>query len=143
LSHLRHGADAATVAVDTTNQTSGPPGVNNIAGIQSIPAAANTSGKTIADQLAENGRTWKSYRESLPSGGADTVNYSDGWFTNNTNFSAITPALTPALTSSGIVYLYASKHNPFVCFSSMQERVQPGSGLTNVVGFDGLGGLYA
>jgi len=68
------GTDAATVAVDTTNETSGPPGVNNIDGKQSIPAAADTSGKTIADQLAELGRTWKSYQESLAPGGADTVN---------------------------------------------------------------------
>ena len=137
------GADTATVAVDTTNETSGPPGVNNIDGIQSIPAAANTSGKTIADQLAEVGRTWKSYQESLPPGGADMINYSDGFFTNNTNFSAILPALTPALASSDIVSLYASKHNPFVYFTSIQEGVQPGSDLTNVVGFDGTGGLYA
>jgi len=136
------GTDTATVAVDTTNETTGPPGVNNIDGTQSIPAAANTSGKTIADQLAEAGHTWKSYQESLPPGGADTVNYSDGFFTNNTNFSAITPALTPPLTSSGIVNLYASKHNPFVYFSSIQEGVQPGSDLTNVAGFDGPVGLY-
>jgi hypothetical protein len=137
------GTDGQTVAVDTTNETSGTPGVNNIDGVQSIAAAANTVGKTIADQLAETGRTWKSYQESLPPGGADTVNYSDGLFTNNTNFSAITPALTPALTSSDIVSLYASKHNPFVYFSSVQEGVQPGSDLSNSAGFDGSGGLYA
>jgi len=136
------GTDAATVAVDTTNETTGPPGVNNIDGTMSIPAAANTVGKTIADQLAEAGRTWKSYQESLPAGGADTINYSDGFFTNNTDFTAIKPALTPPLTSSGIVQLYASKHNPFVYFSSIQEAVQPGSDLSNTVGFDGASGLY-
>jgi len=53
------------------------------------------------------------------------------------------PALTPALTSGDIVSLYASKHNPFVYFSSIQEGVQPGSDLSNVVGFDGSDGLYA
>jgi len=137
------GTDTQTVAVDTTNETTGPPGVNNIDGVQSIPAAANTVGKTIADQLAESGRAWKSYQESLPPGGADNVNFSDGWFTNNTNFSTIAPALTPALTSSDIVSLYASKHDPFVYFSSIQEGVQPGSDLSNIVGFDGAGGLYA
>ncbi len=137
------GTDAATVAVDTTNETSGPPGVNNIDGVKSIAAAPNTVGKTIADQLAEVGRAWKSYQESLPTTGADTINYSDGVFTNNTNFSTITPALTPALTASDVVYLYASKHNPFVYFTSIQEGVQPGSDLTNVVGFEGAGGLYA
>ena len=137
------GTDAATPAVDTTNETTGPPGVNNIDGVLSIPAAANTVGKTIADQLAESGRSWKSYQESLPPVGADGVNVSDGFFTNLTNFSAITPALTPPLSSSDIVYLYAVKHNPFVYFSSIQEAVQPGSDLTNTVGFDGAGGLYA
>jgi hypothetical protein len=137
------GTDAATVAIDTTNETSGPPGVNNIDGVQSIAAATNTVGKTMADQLAEAGRAWKSYQESLPAVGADTVNTSDGVYTNNTNFSAITPALTPPLTSSDIVALYAVKHNPFAYFSSVQEAVQPGSDLTNIVGFDGAGGLYA
>ena len=137
------GTDAATAAIDTTNETTGPPGVNNIDGIQSIPAATNTSGKTIADQLAERGGTWKSYQESLPPQGADNVNYSDGLYTNNTNFSSITPALTPPLTESDIVFLYAAKHNPFVYFRSVQEGYQPGSDLTNVVGFDGWNGLYA
>ena len=69
------GTDAATPAIDMTNETTGPPGVNNIDGIQSIPAASNISGKTIADQLAERGRTWKSYQESLPMGSIDMVNY--------------------------------------------------------------------
>ncbi len=137
------GTDAATVAVDTTNETTGPPGLNNIDGTMSIPAAPGTVAKTIADQLAESGRTWKSYQESLPAGGADNINTSDGFFTNLTDFSTILPALTPALTSSDIVSLYASKHDPFVYFSSVQEGVQPGSDLTNVVGFDGPSGLYA
>jgi hypothetical protein len=136
------GTDAETVAVDTTNETTGPPGLNNIDGKMSIPAAPGTVGKTIADQLAEAGRTWKSYQESLPTVGADNVNYSDGFFTNNTDFTTIKPAQTPALSSSDIVQLYASKHNPFVYFGSIQEGIQPGSDLSNVVGFDGPGGLY-
>ncbi len=137
------GTDAATPAIDTTNETSGPPGTNNIDGVQSIAAASNISGKTIADQLAETGGTWKSYQESLPPHGADTVNYSDGFYTNNTNFSLITPALTPPLSASDIVFLYAVKHNPFAYFSSVQEGDEPGSDLSNVVGFDGWNGLYA
>ena len=137
------GTDAETPAVDTTNETSGPPGLNDIDGTQSVAAASGTSGKTIADQLAESGRTWKSYQESLPPQGADNVNTSDGVFTNNTNFAAIMPALTPALSSSDVVSLYAAKHNPFVYFRSIQEGDQPGSDLTNVVGFEGAGGLYA
>ena len=137
------GSDAATAAIDTTNETSGPPGLNNIDGIQSIPAAPNTVGKTIADQLAESGCAWKSYHESLPVTGADTVNISDGFYTDSTDFSTIMPALTPPLTSSDVVALYAVKHNPFAYFSSVQEGVQPGSSLTNTVGFDGPQGLYA
>jgi hypothetical protein len=137
------GTDAETPAIDTTNETSGPPGLIDIDGTTSIPAVANTTGKTIADQLAAAGLTWRSYQESLPPQGADNLNYSDGVFTNNTNFSNIKPALTPALTSSDIVLLYAAKHNPFVYFRSIQEGDQPGSDLTNVVPFDGAGGLYA
>jgi hypothetical protein len=137
------GTDAATPAIDFTNETTGPPGVNNIDGIQSIPAASNISGKTIADQLAERGRTWKSYQESLPMGSIDMVNYSDGFFTNLTDFTTIKPALTPALSSSDIVLLYAAKHNPFVYFRSVQEGDQPGSSVANIVGFDGPNGLYA
>ncbi len=137
------GTDAATPAVDTTNETSGPPGENNIDGTQSIPAATNISGKTIADQLAEVGGTWKSYQESLPARGADNVNTSDGVYTDKTDFSKITPALTPPLSASDVVALYAVKHNPFAYFRSVQEGEQPGSDLTNVVGFDGAHGLYA
>ena len=132
------GTDAATPAIDTTNETKGPPGVLNIDGVQSIPAADNTVGKTIADQLAVYGRTWKSYQEGLPPQGADGVNYSDGFFTNNTDFTAIKPTLTPPLTQSGVVFLYAVKHNPFAYFTSIQEGVEPGSSLDNTVGFDTL-----
>ncbi len=83
------GTDAATPAVDTTNETQGVPGDNDIDGIASVPAAQNTIGKTIGDQLAERGLSWKSYQESLPFAGADQVNISDGVYTNNTNFSTI------------------------------------------------------
>jgi phosphatidylinositol-3-phosphatase len=137
------GTDAATAAIDMTNETSGPPGVLNIDEIQSIPAAANTSGKTIADQLAADGRTWKSYQESLPPQGADNVNYSDGFFTNNTDFTAMKPALKTPLSPNDVVFLYAAKHNPFVYFRSVQEGDEPGSSLENVVGFDGPHGVYA
>jgi phosphatidylinositol-3-phosphatase len=132
------GTDAATIAVDTTNETTGPPGVLNIDGVKSIPATDGIVGKTIADQLAERGRTWKSYQESLPASGADGVNYSDGFFTNNTDFTTIKPTLTPALTQSDIVFLYAVKHNPFAYFTSIQEGDEPGSSLDNTVGFETL-----
>jgi hypothetical protein len=137
------GTDAPTIAIDTTNETSGTPGVLNIDGTQSIPAATNISGKTIADQLAVVGRTWKSYQENLPVEGADTINYSDGVFTNLTDFTKILPAQTPPLTSDSVVQLYASKHNPFVYFQSIQEGDIPGSDLTNIAGFDGMGGLFS
>jgi phosphatidylinositol-3-phosphatase len=136
------GTDAPTPVFDLTNETQGPPPEVNIDGVQSIPAAA-TIGETIADQLVAKGSSWKSYQENLPLGGADRVNYSDGFFTNNTNFSAILPALNPPLTQSDIVALYAAKHNPFVYFRSVQEGHDPRNSLNNVTGFEGPGGLFA
>jgi hypothetical protein len=137
------GTDAATPAVDTTNETQGTPGDNNIDGVQSIPAASNIVGKTIADQLVAHGLTWKSYQESLPAGGADGVNYSDGVFTDSTDFSAITPALNPPLATSDVVALYAVKHNPFAYFRNVQEGDNKRSSLANTVPFDGEQGLWA
>jgi hypothetical protein len=137
------GTDAATPAIDTSNETQGQPGLINIDGIQSIQAATDTSGKTIADQLFEARRSWKSYQEDLPIEGADLVNYSDGVYTNNTNFSTILPALNPPLSSAGIVSLYAAKHNPFAYFQSVQEGRDPGLSLAHTVGFDGPNGLFA
>jgi hypothetical protein len=134
-----HGTDAATPAIDFTNETQGPPGTINIDGVQSIPAATDTLGKTIADQLAEAGRSWRSYQESLPAGSPDRVNYSDGFFSNLNNFSTLTPAQTPPLTSAGIVALYAAKHNPFVYFRSVQED----NSFKNIVSFEGPRGLFA
>src|SRR5215467_12128750 len=115
------GTDAATPAIDMTNETDGPPGVLNIDGVQTIAAADGISGKTIADQLAAVGRTWKSYQENLPPHGADKVNTSDGLFTDSTDFSVMKPALNPALSNKDVVALYAAKHNPFVYFRSIQE----------------------
>jgi hypothetical protein len=138
-----YGSDAATPAIDFTNETQGPPGDINIDGVQSIPAATNISGKSIADQLFEARSSWKSYQEDLPSSGADLVNYSDGFYTNSTDFSTILPVQNPPLTSAGIVSLYASKHNPFVYFQSVQEGQDTGLSLKNAVGFDGPNGLFA
>lgn len=136
------GTDAATPALDYTNETQGPPPEVNIDGKTSF-AAAPTVGQTIADQLVGYGRSWKSYQESLPLSGANLVNFSDGFFTNLTNFNTIQPALNPPLTSSEIAALYAAKHNPFVYFRNVQEGHDPRNSLNNVVGFDGTGGLYA
>jgi len=137
------GVDAATPAVDFTNETQGSPGENSIDGILSIPAANYTVGKTIADQLVEHGYSYKSYQEDLPFQGADNVNYSDGYFTNATNFATITPALTPALSQGDVVKLYAAKHNPFVYFRNVQSGQNPNNSLKNTVAFDGADGLYA
>jgi len=133
------GTDAATPAIDTTNETQGPPGTINIDGVQSIPAATDIVGKTIADQLATRGLRWKTYQEGLPQNGANRVNYSDGFYDNNTDFTKIVPTLNPPLTSAGIVALYAAKHNPFVYFRSQQGT----AGYANMVDFDGPQGLYA
>ncbi len=136
------GTDAATPAIDIVNETQGLPGYLNIDGIQAIPAAEHISGKTIADQLFEAGRTWKSYQEDLPISGADLVNNSDGIYSNLTDFSKFSPVLNPPLTSAGIVNLYAAKHNPFVYFQSVQEGRNAELSLANTVSFDGTNGLY-
>jgi hypothetical protein len=130
------GSDAETPAVDTTNETQGAPGENDIDGVISIPAASNVSGRTIGDQLAAARLSWKTYQESLPLAGGDNVTYSDGFFTDRTFFPGF------SLASSDLVLLYAAKHNPFVYFKSVQEG-SPGNSLANVVAFDGPQGLYA
>jgi len=137
------GIDAETPAFDFTNETQGAPGEVNLDGVQSVPAAKDTVGKTIADQLVAHHRTWKSYQEDLPIEGADGINFSDGFFSNNTDFSTIVPVLTPPLSPSGIVALYAAKHNPFVYFRSVQEGRGPEISLNNIVSFGGPDGLYA
>jgi hypothetical protein len=137
------GTDAAVPAIDTSNETQGAPGTVNIDGQKSYPATANITGKMIGDQLAEAGLSWKSYQEDLPVENADLVNFSDGFFTNNTDFTTIVPTLTPPLVSSGIVQLYAVKHNPFAYFQSVQEGYNPNSSLANSVDFNGSGGLYS
>jgi phosphatidylinositol-3-phosphatase len=133
------GTDAATPLIDYSNETSPPAitAVTEIDGVHSYPAGSNISGKMIADQLNAAGKSWKSYEESLPAAGADLVNYSDGFFTNNSNIAAILPQQSPTPTTSNIVQLYAVKHNPFVYFQSIQE-----AGFGNIVGFEGPGGLF-
>jgi len=136
------GTDATTPVVDTTNECPNPPnacppGLISIDGIQSIPAADNTLGKSIADQLAAEGRSWKSYQESLPSTGANNIGFSDGFFTDNPNIHPV-----PATEAQTLIKLYAAKHNPFVYFRSVQEGENPGISLRHVVGFEGARGLF-
>lgn len=137
------GKDAPVVAVDTTNETQGLPGTVNIDGAKSYPATDGIVGKSIADQLTDVSLTWKSYQEDLPIDTADSVNFSDGFFTNNTDFTAMVPALTPPLAQGGVVQLYAVKHNPFAYFQSVQEGYNPNNSLANTVDFNGADGLYA
>jgi hypothetical protein len=135
------GTDAAIPVIDTFNETSPPAitAVTEIDGKMSIPAATDISGKTIADQLVAAGRSWRTYQQNLSPSGADTVDYSDGFFDNNSDVAAI---FGTSATSSNIVNLYAVKHNPFVYFQSVQEApVDSPLGLGNVVGFDGAHGL--
>lgn len=135
------GTDAATPAVDTTNECPNPPqpcppGLIDIDG-SALAAADGTIGKTIADQLAAEGRTWKSYQESLPPTGADNIGFSDGFFTDNPKINPV-----PAGETQTLIKLYAAKHNPFVYFRSVQEGQTPGLSLKNVTGFEGVGGLF-
>lgn len=133
------GKDAETPAVDSWDEIT-PPLFNFLAdidGVKSVPAA-NTVGKTIADQLVREGLSWKSYQESLPLGSIFGVNYSNGTATNLSDFTALAP-----LKSSDVVQLYAVKHNPFAYFKSVQEGWEKNNSLENVVGFDGPHGLYA
>jgi len=140
------GTDAATPAIDYSNETSGPPGVNNIDGIKSYPADPNILGISIADQLVAAGKTWKTYQESLPLSGANLVDYSDGNFTNLTDFTlfnSLWPATPDTFNSGEIVQLYAVKHNPFAYFRSTQEGTNPENSLANVAPFEGVGGIYS
>jgi len=137
------GTDAATPVLDCTNEVTGPPCEINIDGKHSYPAVSTTLGITIAEQLVAAGKTWKTYQESLPMAGPDFVDYSDGNFTNNTDFSSINPQLNPALSSADIVQLYASKHNPFVYFQDVQQGTNPLVSYANMSSFDGLQGLWS
>ncbi len=136
------GTDAATPVLDCTNQVTGPPCEINLDGKRSYPAVSATLGITIADQLVAAGKTWKTYQENLPLSGPDMVDYSDGNFTNNTDFTKINPQLTPPLTISDIVQLYASKHNPFAYFANVQLGMNPQLSYAQMAGFDGGHGLW-
>jgi hypothetical protein len=137
------GRDATTTAKDCTNEVTKPPCENNIDGKRSVPSESNIVALTIGDQLFKAGMTWKTYQENLPLTGPDRVDYSDGEYTNNTDFVNIRPHLKPPLTQADIVQLYASKHNPFVYFKTIQEGSQKGNSYANMSSFTGAKGLYA
>ena len=136
------GTDAATPLLDCSNEVTGPPCEINTNGKLSYPAVSTTLGITIADQLAAAGMNWKTYQESLPMAGPNLVDYSDGNFTNLTDFSKIKPALNPPLSSSEIVQLYAVKHNPFAYFRNVQQGANPLVSFAQMAPFDGFHGLW-
>ena len=133
------GTDAATPVFDNSNETT-PPSITSVTEIDgklSFPAAPDTAGQTIADQLVEAGKTWKSYQESVTYTGADLVDFSDGYYDNTSNLATLLPG------ASNIVKLYAVKHDPFAYFASVQEG--PGGSplsLSRIVGFEGMHGLF-
>ena len=158
------GTDAATPALDCTNEPSTPgnPATGagcdiDIDGKLAFPAVTTTTGKTIANQLVEHGLSWKAYEESLPPSGADGVNTADGLFSNLTLIAnPTTPPATPTSnftipvlggdetgTVNGTVQgLYAVKHDPFAYFASVQAGTDSRNSLKNIVGFGGVGGLF-
>jgi hypothetical protein len=135
------GTDAATPAIDYTNETSGPPGVIDVDGTVGYTANPNTVGKTIADELVAAGLTWKSYQESLPSTGADRVNLADGLYSNLTDIPSALPG--SGLTNSSLIGLYAVKHNPFAYFANVEAGTDPRLSLKQMAPFEGKGGLFA
>jgi hypothetical protein len=136
------GTDAATPALDCTNEVTGPPCEINLDGKGSYGADSDTLGITIAEQLADHGKTWKTYQENLPQTGADLVNYSDGNFSNLTDFTTFLPNNLVSFNNGQIVQLYASKHDPFVYFQDVQQGANPMVSYAQIAGFDGLGGLW-
>jgi hypothetical protein len=136
------GTDATTPAVDCTNEYSSPSCGNDIDGVLGYVADPEIIGKTIADQLRSARLTIKDYQESLPLTGPDKVDVSDGLYSNLTDFTKILPAQKPPLTNSDVVALYASKHNPFVYFASVQTGHGP-LPYADMVPFDGATGLWA
>lgn len=133
------GRDAATPAVDNWNEVALPgfAFLADIDGVKSVPAGGDIEGKTIADQLVGAGLSWKSYQESLPAGGADGVNNSDGFFSDLVSVTSLLPAEKQTL-----INLYAVKHDPFAYFQNVQEGSNPQNSLANIVGFEGANGLF-
>lgn len=133
------GMDLPTPLIDFTNETSGPPGIIEIDGTHSYPAAP-TVGKTIANQLVEANKSWMTYQESLPLTGADGVNTADGNYSNLSTFTAAEQA--QGETDGNIAALYRVKHNPFAYFASVEATAANGK-IPGIVGYDGPDGLWA
>jgi phosphatidylinositol-3-phosphatase len=115
------GMDAATPAVDTTNEGTPTDPIYN-----DPLSPAHTVGITIANQLVEHGMTWKSYQEDLPPYGADMVNNSDGLISDVTQ------------SEPGMPKFYAVKHNPFVYFADVEAGKNHELSLSQSVDFHDL-----
>ena len=113
----------------------GTPIPNNCA-LHDYPAATYTP-ESIADQLVQHHKSWKSYQESLPTvePALAGVNYSDGAWSNLSPAAAFAPA--------PIQKLYAVKHNPFAYFKKVQVGERAELSLKRVADFDGPDGLWA
>jgi phospholipase C len=133
------GMDSPTPLLDTTNETSGPPGIIEIDGVHQY-AAASTVAKTIADQLVRADLSWKTYQENLPLAGADNIGTSDGFFTDRTVFTAAEQA--QGENTGAINNLYRIEHNPFAYFANVQESAVKGQ-IPGMVSFEGSEGLWA
>jgi phosphatidylinositol-3-phosphatase len=135
------GFDNAVVATATNSSQcngqvtiTGTPAPNNCA-LRNYPATFYTP-KSIADQLVQKHKTWKTYQESLPTiePGVFGVNYSDGARSNLSPVSVFGPG--------PIQKLYAVKHNPFAYFRNIQTGENDQLSLAQVVDFDGPDGLW-
>ena len=136
------GLDNAVVATATNDSQcngqltiTGTPAPNNCA-LYDYPSTYFTP-KSIADQLVETGRRWKTYQESLPSvePGVFGINYSDGNYSSMSSTSVFAPG--------PIQKLYAVKHDPFVYFRNIEVGDNPELSLERVQDFDGDRGLWA
>jgi hypothetical protein len=127
----------ATKSTDCNGQISitGIPAPNNCA-LRNYPATFFTP-KSIADQLVEKHRSWKTYQESLPAvePGVFGINYADGEWSNLSPVAVFVPG--------PIQKLYAVKHDPFVYFQNGQLGADDELSLTRVADFDGPNGLWA
>ena len=79
---------------------------------------SNITAPTIASQLVDAGKSWKTYQENIPSVGSN-------WASSTSN----------GLPTGTVDKLYAVKHNPFAYFASVQNDPTQ---RANMVGFDQL-----
>jgi hypothetical protein len=136
----------ATTSTDCNGQISlgGNSPVPNNCALRNYPAATFTP-KSIADQLVEKGKSWKTYQESLPTvvPGVFGINYSDGEWSNLSPAEVFEVNGGPPTPATNIQKLYAVKHNPFAYFEKIERGADAALSLERVVDFDGPNGLWA